>query len=298
MKTFLTLLRMIARSESGVGLPMALVLLGIGSAIVVPLLVGVASNLVALRNVEVGAADQHAVSAAVEDAIWNIVYGDFTSTVLASAGDSTTYTLDQPVNGVQIQITVERKNDSTLASDDFESNSWSGGAGWTGDWIANGSAIITKSGAAYQGEYHLRLQEEDGYAKRAVDLSCRSSATVEFWARVDEFDDDDQVEVQVSPNNSNWTTVRTLTEDDDDDTYRFESIDLSPFTMSSEFWIAFDADIEEDDGKLFVDDLKIIGHDWYEISVTAGDETVLAKVVLRGGGAEICRWDTDAVPSP
>jgi hypothetical protein len=147
---------------------------------------------------------------------------------------------------------------TTLASDDFESGDWEGGSGWLDEWYHSGDAEVTDDGDAHDGEYHLRLRRANGYVDRAVDLSGQTNVRLQFWAKVDSFEGGDFAEALVSPDDVNWTVVKTWTAADSDDDYHYVDIDLSSFTMSSEFWIAFDAEMNRRNDRLYIDDLRIV----------------------------------------
>jgi prepilin-type N-terminal cleavage/methylation domain-containing protein len=146
----------------------------------------------------------------------------------------------------------------TIASDDFESGDWEGGSGWLDEWYHSGDARIRSDGDSYEGSYHLRLRRGNGYVDRAVDLSGQTNVRLQFWAKVDSFEGGDTAQALVSPDDTNWTTVKTWTASSDDD-YHFVDIDLSGFTMTGEFWIAFDAEMSGRGDRLYIDDLQIVG---------------------------------------
>ena len=160
---------------------------------------------------------------------------------------------------VTLRVTISPPH--ILAWDDFESGTWSGGEGWLGNWFHKGQAHITDAGDPYQGTYHLRLRghpKSPGYVKRAVNLAGQSDLLLRFWAKVDSFEWGDQAQCLVSPNGSTWTIVREWDVSDSNNTYHLVDIDLSPFTMSSEFWIAFEAQMAEREDRFYIDDLVIV----------------------------------------
>ncbi|MFC1925597.1 type II secretion system protein J [Chloroflexota bacterium] len=146
----------------------------------------------------------------------------------------------------------------TLAWDDFESGGWTGGTNWVDDWYYLQDTDIVTSGSPYEGTYHLELVGSDGYADRAIDLSGQSNIRLQFWAKVDSFKSGDTAVCQVSSDGVVWHTVRTWVDGEDDNIYRYEDIDLSSYTMSSEFWIAFDAQMSLSNDYFWVDDLKVV----------------------------------------
>ncbi len=147
---------------------------------------------------------------------------------------------------------------TTVASDDFESGDWAGGTGWLDDWYSSGDAAVTASGTPYEGSYHLRLRRATGYVDRAVDLSGAVSARLRFWAKANYFESGEEAYCLISDNDVDWTTVHTWVDGDDDDQYRFHDIDLTPYDLSSQFWIAFEANMSGGGDYFYVDKLEII----------------------------------------
>ncbi len=242
--------------EKGQVLPLALVALAIGSVVITPFISHASSSLIGSRIYGQAIAEQYSADAGVEHAIWRLT-DDGLADELPSPGDSTTYQVSETVNGVAPNITVTRDM-VTIASDDFESGGWSGGSGWLDAWYYEGDASIVTERSPYQGSYHLRLRRSNGYVKRAVDLSGYSSASLQFWAKTRSFESGEEARCLVSSNGADWTVVKTWIDGDDDDTYYFYEIDLSSYTPSSEFWIAFQADMSGTGDQLYVDDLKVV----------------------------------------
>jgi hypothetical protein len=245
--------------EKGQALLLALIALAVGALLISPFLTRVSTSLIASRTSEESLAELYSCDAGAEDAIWNLTYSDLATALLTTPGDSISYSLNQSVNDLTPYITIFRDTVSE-ASDDFESGEWSGGSGWLTPWLHEGSAEIAQNKpgeGTYQGKSHLRLRD-DSYVKRALDLSGHSNMRLQFWAKVKGLDRDGFAVCLVSSDGSNWTTVKTWTSADSDDTYHFVDIDLSPYTMSSKFWIAFDAyTMDEADAKLFIDELSV-----------------------------------------
>ena len=146
---------------------------------------------------------------------------------------------------------------TTKAKDDFESGSWTGGDGWLYNWYYSGDATIIDTASPYQGVYHLRLRSNTGYVERAVDLSSAVSARLRFWSKVNSFEGSENAQALISPNGIDWTVVRTWTDLDDDNTYHFNNIDLSSYTLTSQFWIAFSANMGQTTDYFYVDNLEI-----------------------------------------
>ncbi len=183
-----------------------------------------------------------------------------------------------------------------LPSDDFETGGWSGGSGWLDDWYHEGDEnSITTQGSPYEGSYHLEMKKGNSYVKRAADLSGHSGLHLQFQAKVDKFESDDEMYCRVSPDGTNWTEVKTWTDADSDDTYHFYDIDLSSQApYSSEFWIAFDSGMDNNNDYFYVDDLSIVGPSIaYEIVSSAGDEEIRADIVIEDGDVSIRCWQME-----
>jgi hypothetical protein len=143
-----------------------------------------------------------------------------------------------------------------IACDAFETGGWSGGHGWLWGWWHEGASAITTTGTPHWGTYHLRLRSSTGYVDRALNLSGQSNVHLQFWAKVNSFESGDFLELLVGPSGS-MAVAKTWTNADSDNTYHYVDIDLSPYTMSSEFYIAFDAQMSDTGDYFYVDDLLI-----------------------------------------
>lgn len=145
-----------------------------------------------------------------------------------------------------------------IATDNFESGNFSGGAGWLAAWSASGLASIATSGSPKQGSYHMLLESSTGHAQRNLNLSGRTDVRVQFWAKAVNFNPGDNATLSVSPDGISFTIVRTWTSADADSIYRYEDIDISSFSMTTSFYIAFDANMSGGANDFYVDDLKIV----------------------------------------
>ena len=280
------------KDEKGQALPLALGALALGALLVTPFLGAVSVHSIASRIYNSSMLQQYSSDAGVEDAIWSLTSGSLAAQ-LAAPGDTASYSLSESVNGISPSISVTR-DEVIIASDDFESGGWSGGSGWLDAWTQTGDARITRSGSPYEGSYHLRMRSDDSYVKRAADLSGQSGLNLQFQAKVDKFESGDEMYCQVSPDDTNWTTVKTWTNADDDNTYHLTDIDLSPYTMSSEFWIAFESGMDHRNDYFYVDDLRIVSTGIaYEIVSTAGSEETRADIVIQNGDVSIRSWQME-----
>ena len=280
------------RDETGQTLPLALIVLVIGSILVGSFLMSISSDLLNSQVYNRRLNPQYAADAGVEDAIWRLVYGDLLTQITEGEGQAS-YSLPEEVNGFIPAITVSWQK-GIVASHNFNDNDWAGGTGWLSPWVRSGDTQMTASGAPYEGSRHLQLRRNTGYAERSVDLSGYGELRLEFWAKVYSFEGNDEMHLIVSPDGSNWTTAMIWDATYSDNTYYFYSIDLSLFTMSSNFRIAFRAHMNAANDYFYVDDLSIVSSaSIYEIVSNAGGQSVRATVSLTNGQVTILSWVLD-----
>ncbi|MFC1951225.1 hypothetical protein ACFLXN_02320 [Chloroflexota bacterium] len=251
--------------KDGQVLPMVLIVLALTGLIIGPFLSYSSTSLIGSRVQNDAIDAQYAADAGVEDAIWNLIYGDFTTTVLVDENDTHSYTMNNivdgqaadPVNDILPDIIITKVS-PYLARDNFESNTLSGGTGWLSDWQVTGDAEITTSYLPYEGSRHLQLKSVNESAKRSIDLSGKSSIHLQFWAKANSFEPGDETVCQVSADGIVWDTVQKWTDGDDDNIYRFYDIDLSSYApYSSSFWIMFDANMDQVNDWIFFDNVVI-----------------------------------------
>ena len=256
------------KSEKGQALALALVALTIGSIVVAPFLHSVSVHSLGSRVYSGSIAEQYASDAGVEDAIWRLVNDNVFKALLPAAGSSREYDLGELVNGITPITVAVRRDQWTLATENFESGGWVGGAGWVGAWQHSGTttytAVTTLGAPTHGGTYHLRLRGGIGDAQRAVDLSGQPGARLQFWAKAVSFEQPgDSARCLVSPDGITWTPVWMWTDGvagptTDDGRYRWYDIDLSSYTMSSSFWIRFEANMGDTSDVLYIDDIMVL----------------------------------------
>ncbi|MCI0822844.1 MAG: hypothetical protein J4N34_05385, partial [Chloroflexi bacterium] len=137
------------------------------------------------------------------------------------------------------------------------------------------------------GGYHVRIRGSSGSIKRSLDLSAQSDLRLQFWARVKNFEAGDEAEIRISDDGINWTVLHTWTPVDSDDTYYYHDIDLSPYTMSSQFYIWFDAIATNNGDKFFIDVVQIVRKPLFEVVIVTDDSTTTALVIIDNGVASI-----------
>ena len=145
------------------------------------------------------------------------------------------------------------------ATEDWESGGLSGGAGWLGPWEFHGGSdvAVTSSNGPRTGSFHLRIRDDDGRARRSINLSGQSGVHLTFYAKIESFESGDEAMARVSPDGVNWTTVKTWTNSDSENVYELVDIDLDAFTMTANFFIAFEGDMSSSRDRLLIDDIAI-----------------------------------------
>lgn len=146
----------------------------------------------------------------------------------------------------------------TLAWDDFESGAFSGGGGWLAPWSTSGLASIVATGFPEQGNYHMLLQSNTGLASRSVNLAGQANVHVQFWAKAASFNSGNTATFQVSSNGTTWTVVKTWTLADADNVYRYWDLDISSFSMTSAFWIRYQANMTNASNLFYVDSVYVV----------------------------------------
>src|SRR5207249_1428430 len=121
-----------------------------------------------------------------------------------------------------------------IATEGFESGTFSGGSGWSGPWTDSGDVSIrTNRDGPQESTSHVRLRQKTGHLQRQVDLSGARNVHFTFWAKVKSFESSDTALVKVSPAGVTFTTVKVFTRADNNNTYRYYDIDLASFTMTA-----------------------------------------------------------------
>jgi hypothetical protein len=185
------------------------------------------------------------------------------------------------------------------AWEDFESGGWSGGGGWTDDWIHSGYASVVWGwwwDPPYEGWFHLRLQGDRrtnnrGDVRRAVDLSeAEGVVRLRFYAKVNGFEGSDNAVCQVSSNGYQWDTLFTWTNEQDDNNYYPYNFSLNAYEMTSEFWIRFRSNCNNSNDYFYVDYIEIVSLDVFGITAIAGDTVIKATVLIDNGVVTVLTW--------
>jgi hypothetical protein len=280
--------------ERGQAYIYVLILLGMGAVMIIAMLQTINTILPTRQIYGSFIKEDYAADAAVEYGMWRLKHEDGFAEGLPIGTESDPFYVT--LNGVTANTTVSaqayeytfegqdlagRAEDNiffkveksvvatstyqTLAWDDFESGGDSGGTGnWSGPWIRSGDAQLTSQSYPHEGSYHLRLRGDggsnDGYAQREVDLSESSGdgPYLYFWAKLDNVEADNWIDVMVSANGTDWDILDTFSDDESDNIYRSYQYNLSSYGAPSTFYVAFDMDGNHSSDQFFVDDVKFL----------------------------------------
>ena len=204
-------------------------------------------------------------------------------------------------DGVRVQVDTSSSAGNVLlarqstagviASDTFETGTWPNtGSGWLGGWTTSGEAARVTTGTPYSPTRHLRLRSSTGYARRAVNLSGRTNVHLQFWAKANSFEGSEYAICQVSSDGSIWNTVKTWVNGiDDDNIYHYRDIDLSGYTMSSSFYVVFDAQMADTSDYLYIDNLQFATVAAYYTSGTVASQ--VQDTGIAGAAWDGLFWD-------
>jgi FtsP/CotA-like multicopper oxidase with cupredoxin domain len=148
----------------------------------------------------------------------------------------------------------------TLATDDFESGTFSGGTLWLDPaWTATGDALVLGSEGPHAGAWHARLRRATGKITRRARRKSAANVHLKFWAKVTSFEDADVAEVKVGLGAAGLVTVKTFTAADSDDQYHFYDLDLSALALPSNIKVVFDAGRNASGDLWTIDDIELSG---------------------------------------
>ena len=123
-------------------------------------------------------------------------------------------------------------------------------------WLLQGLSPRTSFGG-----FGLRLQRDTGHAERSVDLSGETAVRLQFWAKAESFETGETSTVSVSDDGISYTIVKTWVDGEDDAVYKLYDFDLTTFapSLSSTYFIAFDANMSAPNDRFYIDDIRLVG---------------------------------------
>jgi len=147
---------------------------------------------------------------------------------------------------------------ASIASDNFDSNTWTGGSGWSGAWTSVATSNTTNANTPQAGSYHARVASS-GSITRTLDLTAYTSATMTFYAKYGgSWSSSNHAYLEISTNGgSNWTTLRDFTTSNTSTSYGSQtSINLDSYTGKS-VQIRFRANTGSTSKYLYIDTIDI-----------------------------------------
>ncbi|WP_168564012.1 tandem-95 repeat protein [Crateriforma spongiae] len=216
---------------------------------------------------------------------------------LAESDESFTVELTN-LDGIGVNSTTPKVtiiNDDFSTFDDFDNGTPDGGTGaWLDEWeLTNNSAFVTNSGPN-DGTLHAIIQRR-GSLTRTVDTAGVTDLNLSFASKLRSFENKDKAYVRVSPDGSNWTTLKTFGNGEDDNTYRDYSFDI-PFDADT-LWIRFEGGMSSRSADYwYVDTVSVTGEVIVtDPSPTASDDSyaVMEDGTLSIGAAGVLNNDSD-----
>jgi hypothetical protein len=269
------------KSEKGAALPLVMIAIVLGALVIPPFLAHADSSIIGSGNYADAIYSQYACDSGAEHGIWRLTDGGLAALIF-SPGKTINYLLPETVNSLTANITVCNSY-QTIASENFNSGTWTSGVGWLNGWTHSGESAIVNSGTMYEGAYHLRLRSSTGIAQRSVNLAHQINIHLRGWAKVNSFEGTENATCRISSDGITWTTVRTWTDANDDNAYHQFDIDLSAYKMTSQFWISFNANMGATSDYFYVDKLEIV---WLAINPVS----IAADNFETGNGAGGTGW--------
>ena len=148
----------------------------------------------------------------------------------------------------------------TLATDDFESGTWSGGTLWYDpSWTVTGDALLLAGEGPHAGAWHTRLRRATGKLQRRFRRKTAGVVHLKFWARVSSFEDADLAEVKVSTTGGVLVTVKTFTTADSDGQYHYHDLDISSLAVTPLVKVVLDAGMNSAGDVWYIDDIRVDG---------------------------------------
>lgn len=148
----------------------------------------------------------------------------------------------------------------TIADENFESDSWSGGTGWLNNWSIANEANLTSNDNPHGGTYHLRLRD-DGQASRSANLSSLSTATLEFYWKARSMENSDRFYAEISDDGgTTWNEIMEVQPSDADNSYHQMQISLDGYLVNN-FSLRFSG-VAVNGGQdyFYIDDITISGN--------------------------------------
>jgi Flp pilus assembly protein TadG len=151
-----------------------------------------------------------------------------------------------------------------VATEGFESNTWTGGTGWAGNWIPNGGSpaiVTTPTGSPMQaGSDHLRLRSNDTIY-RAINLSGVTSAELSYFWKRNSFESGDNVFVQCSTSTSGpWTELRNWNATGST-SYAQDTVSLPTVCRNATVYIRFQGSMGDTSDQFYVDSITVTNLD-------------------------------------
>jgi len=141
-----------------------------------------------------------------------------------------------------------------LAADDFQSNTWTGGTGWTAAWIRTGDTAIANTAGVQGRVARLRMT---GKLVRAFPAEGATNVHVRFTAKVAGFETTDRAMIRVRQASGVIKTIKLFKPADSDNLFHTYDIDVSALNLGPSSKLFVQAKMDTIDDRFFIDDIEI-----------------------------------------
>jgi hypothetical protein len=165
-----------------------------------------------------------------------------------------------------------------IAVETFTAKSWSAGTGWSDAWYHEGRADIISADRPHSGPYHMRLRTDNAWTDRPLNLSGYNNVRLGVYVKVKSFEKNDYAEFMIKSGDNGWETLRRFTPSDSDNRYHYYEFDLTPYGLTANVWIGFEAEMSARRDYLYIDDIRIFTETTPPPPVT-NDDTVFGVTI-------------------
>jgi hypothetical protein len=160
--------------------------------------------------------------------------------------------------GITIYKTSEvHAGSADIAVETFTAKSWSLGTGWSDAWYHEGNADIISAGGPHSGPYHMRLRAGNAWTDRPLNLSGYNNIRLGVYVKVKSFENTDYAELMIKSDDNGWDTLCRFTSSNSDNQYHYYEFDLTPYGLTTNVWIGFEAEMSGRRDYLYIDDIRI-----------------------------------------
>jgi hypothetical protein len=158
-------------------------------------------------------------------------------------------------DGSTTNIEFKFNPNSHIAADNFETENFNGGHGFSSNWQKEyGDSWVQWGSNSFSGGCALLIKKSTSI-KRRLNLSAYSAMKISFYAKLKSFESNDKAYFEISDNGgASWTTVKTW-QAGDITTHTYNEYDLSSYNLNSNFYIRFRTNANQNNDQLYIDEI-------------------------------------------